>query len=51
MGEWVVEKTLQFTFQALTLDSVQYPPKGFRGVGLARAQGYGTDFEGYKKWN
>ena len=31
--------------------SVQYPPKGFRGVGLARAQGYGTDFEGYKKWN
>ena len=31
--------------------SVQYPPKGFRGVGLARAQKYGTDFEGYKKWN
>jgi len=31
--------------------SVQYPPIGFRGVGLARAQGYGTDFEGYKKWN
>jgi 2-dehydro-3-deoxyglucarate aldolase len=31
--------------------SVQYPPKGFRGVGLARAQGYGTDFQGYKKWN
>ena len=31
--------------------SVQYPPKGFRGVGLARAQKYGADFEGYKKWN
>jgi len=31
--------------------SVQYPPTGFRGVGLARAQKYGTDFEGYKKWN
>ena len=31
--------------------SVQYPPKGFRGVGLARAQKYGSDFEGYKKWN
>lgn len=31
--------------------SVQYPPKGFRGVGLARAQKYGTGFEGYKNWN
>ncbi len=31
--------------------SVQYPPKGFRGVGLSRAQKYGADFEGYKKWN
>jgi len=31
--------------------SVQYPPRGFRGVGLARAQKYGADFEGYKKWN
>ncbi len=30
--------------------SVRYPPKGFRGVGLARAQKYGFDFEGYKKW-
>lgn len=24
-----------------------YPPTGTRGVGLARAQGYGADFEGY----
>ena len=30
--------------------SVKYPPEGFRGVGLARAQKYGADFEGYKKW-
>lgn len=27
-----------------------YPPKGKRGVGLSRAQGYGNSFEGYKKW-
>lgn len=31
--------------------SVKYPPRGFRGVGLARAQKYGADFEGYKTWN
>jgi 2-keto-3-deoxy-L-rhamnonate aldolase RhmA len=31
--------------------SVKYPPKGFRGVGLARAQSYGADFEGYRRWN
>ena len=30
--------------------SVKYPPIGFRGVGLARAQKYGFDFERYKKW-
>lgn len=27
--------------------SVKYPPRGARGVGLARAQGYGTRFEEY----
>ena len=27
--------------------SVKYPPRGFRGVGLARAQKYGADFEGF----
>jgi 2-keto-3-deoxy-L-rhamnonate aldolase RhmA len=27
-----------------------YPPVGNRGVGLARAQGYGTRFEDYKAW-
>ena len=31
--------------------SVKYPPYGFRGVGLARAQGYGASFEEYKQWN
>ena len=31
--------------------SVKYPPLGFRGAGLARAQQYGCDFTGYRKWN
>lgn len=35
----------------LAVSAVRYPPEGTRGVGLARAQGYGTDFEEYKKWN
>jgi 2-dehydro-3-deoxyglucarate aldolase len=30
--------------------AVKYPPVGTRGVGLARAQGYGVDFENYKSW-
>ena len=30
--------------------SMYYPPKGSRGVGLARAQGYGATFENYNKW-
>jgi len=30
--------------------AVKYPPEGFRGVGLARAQEYGFNFDGYKKW-
>lgn len=32
------------------VNAVKYPPVGNRGVGLARAQGYGTTFEDYKKW-
>ena len=32
------------------VDSVKYPPKGKRGVGLARAQGYGFGFDRYRKW-
>jgi 2-keto-3-deoxy-L-rhamnonate aldolase RhmA len=31
--------------------SVKYPPQGFRGVGLARAQSYGANFESYRQWN
>jgi len=30
------------------VDAVNYPPLGSRGVGLARAQGYGFDFENYR---
>ncbi len=30
--------------------AVRYPPIGKRGVGLARAQGYGTRFDDYKAW-
>ncbi len=32
------------------VDYVKYPPTGKRGVGLNRAQKYGTAFETYKKW-
>jgi 2-dehydro-3-deoxyglucarate aldolase len=32
------------------VESVRYPPDGKRGVGLARAQGYGSHFEQYKEW-
>jgi len=35
---------------ATVVSSVKYPPVGFRGVGLYRAQGYGRNFEEYKKW-
>lgn len=31
----------------LAVGSVKYPPMGFRGTGLARAQGYGTTFDEY----
>ena len=30
--------------------AVRYPPTGYRGVGLARAQGYGARFDEYCKW-
>jgi 2-keto-3-deoxy-L-rhamnonate aldolase RhmA len=32
------------------VESVFYPPKGKRGVGLARAHGYGAKFEEYRDW-
>lgn len=31
------------------IDACFYPPKGIRGVGLARAQNYGPDFNKYKE--
>lgn len=32
------------------LEGIYYPPRGQRGVGLYRAQGYGATFEEYKAW-
>ena len=32
------------------VSAVKYPPIGKRGVGLARAQGYGLGFDKYKEW-
>jgi 2-dehydro-3-deoxyglucarate aldolase len=32
------------------VEAVRYPPMGKRGVGLARAQGYGSSFDHYKEW-
>jgi 2-dehydro-3-deoxyglucarate aldolase len=32
------------------VEAVRYPPDGTRGVGLARAQGYGNSFNKYKDW-
>lgn len=35
---------------AKAVKATQYPPNGMRGVGLWRAQGYGFNFDEYKKW-
>ncbi len=32
------------------VNAVKYPPKGSRGFGLARAQGYGVKFKEYLEW-
>jgi len=32
------------------VDATRYPPMGNRGVGLARAQGYGAKFKEYLEW-
>jgi 2-keto-3-deoxy-L-rhamnonate aldolase RhmA len=32
------------------IDAVRYPVRGKRGIGLARAQGYGVTFNDYLKW-
>lgn len=33
----------------IAVEAVYYPPRGRRGVGLARAHGYGADFSGYRR--
>ena len=35
---------------AAAVQAVYYPPRGQRGVGLARAQGYGARFQQYRRW-
>lgn len=30
--------------------AMHYPPRGARGVGLSRAQGYGASFQRYREW-
>ena len=32
------------------IEAVKYPPNGKRGIGLARAQGYGAKFQKYLEW-
>jgi 2-dehydro-3-deoxyglucarate aldolase len=32
------------------VQAVYYPPRGQRGIGLARAQGYGARFQEYRHW-
>ena len=32
------------------VQAVYYPPRGQRGIGLARAQGYGAKFQQYRDW-
>ena len=32
------------------VQAVYYPPRGQRGIGLARAQGYGARFPEYRRW-
>ena len=32
------------------VEAIKYPPMGKRGIGLARAQGYGTQFKDYFDW-
>jgi 2-dehydro-3-deoxyglucarate aldolase len=32
------------------IEAVKYPPDGKRGIGLARAQGYGAKFQKYLEW-
>lgn len=47
----VIVPMVNFAEEAVrAVEAVRYPPGGKRGVGLARAQGYGSTFEEYKEW-
>ena len=47
----VIVSTVNTAEEALrAVNAVKYPPIGTRGVGLARAQGYGQSFEAYRRW-
>jgi len=46
----VVPNTISIKDVELSYSSLHYPPLGTRGVGLARAQGYGPGFQKYLEW-
>lgn len=46
----IVPMVNSFADAEAAVEAVRYPPKGKRGVGLARAQGYGSSFELYREW-
>ena len=46
----IVPRVNVATEAVAAVEAVFYPPKGNRGVGLARAQGYGDRFEEYHQW-
>jgi 2-dehydro-3-deoxyglucarate aldolase len=46
----VVPTVNSATEAALAVAATRYAPKGFRGVGLGRAQGYGVGFQEYLQW-
>ncbi len=46
----VVPNTISIEDVELSYSSLHYPPLGTRGVGLARAQGYGPGFQAYLEW-
>jgi 2-dehydro-3-deoxyglucarate aldolase len=48
-ADGIIVPSVNSKFDALrAIQSIKYPPIGKRGVGLARAQGYGFDFEDYR---
>ena len=50
-ADGVIVPTVRNAAEAkMAVEFVKYPPVGKRGVGLNRAQNYGTGFEAYKQW-